>query len=71
MILSLIAASTPAATPTAIAAMAKESSVSLTFWYHSSGLAKLLQGLGSGKAKPQEKQSDRDAKVSRIQIFPG
>jgi RHS repeat-associated protein len=66
-----MAISTPAAVPTAIAVIAKESSVSLAFWLHASGLASLIQGLGAGKARPQEKQSDRNAKVSRIQIFPG
>ena len=45
------------------------SASTLSFWYQASGLAKLLQGRGN--APGQEKQSDRDAKVSRIQIFPG
>ena len=64
-------ASTPAAAPTAIVALAKESSISLAFWFHTSGLAKSIQGSGAGNARAQEKQSDRDAKVSRVQIFPG
>jgi RHS repeat-associated protein len=51
--------------------VAKESSVGFAFWYQGSGLAKLIQGNGTGNAKAQEKQADRDAKVSRIQIFPG
>ena len=67
--LSLMIASTPAA-PQTIVALAKESSVSFLFWFHASGLAKLIQGRGIGKAKGQEKQADRDAKISRIQIFP-
>lgn len=71
VILSLMAYSTPAAAPAAIAALAKESRVSLAFWLHATGLAKLLQGQGAGNANPPEKQSDRDARVSRIQIFPG
>ncbi|MFY9574579.1 MAG: hypothetical protein WAV20_24530, partial [Blastocatellia bacterium] len=71
VILSLVASSTPAAAPATVFALSKESSVSLAFWFHASGLAKLIQGQGAGNANPQEKQSDRDAKVSRIQIFPG
>lgn len=68
--LSLMIASTPAA-PQTIVAVAKESSVSFLFWLHSSGLAKLTQDRDGGEAKEQEKQADRDVKVSRIQIFPG
>lgn len=71
VILSLMASSTPAAAPATIVALAKEYSVSLAFWFHASGLAKLIQGHAAGSANPQEKQSDRDAKVSRVQIFPG
>jgi hypothetical protein len=68
LILCLLSTSTPAA-PQAIVALAKESSTSFAFWFRASRLPKLIQG--QGKAKQQEKQSDRDAKVSRIQIFPG
>jgi len=71
VIISLMTSSTPAAAPATIVALAKEYGVSLEFWLHASGLAKLVQGSGSGNANPQEKQSDRDAKVSRLQIFPG
>jgi len=71
LILSLMATSTPASAPSTIVAFAKEYSVGLAFWFHTSGLAKLIQGQGAGKANPQEKQKDRDAKVHRIQIFPG
>lgn len=68
--LSLMIASTPAA-PQTIVAVAKESSVSFLFWFRASGLAKTLQLQGAPSASLQEKQADRDAKVSRIQIFPG
>lgn len=71
VMISLLSSSTPAAAPATIVALAKESSVSLAFWFHTSGLAKLLQGHSAGNANLQEKQSDRDAKVSRLQIFPG
>ena len=47
VILSLMASSTPAAPIAAIVALAKESSVSLRFWFHASGLAKSLQGIVS------------------------
>ena len=68
--LSLITASTPAA-PQTIVGVAKESSVSFLFWFHASGLANMIQGQAVGNATRQEKQADRDAKIIRIQIFPG
>ena len=70
LIVSLMAVSTPAEAPAAIVALTKESSVSLACWSHTNGLSKSIQASGAGK-EGQEKQSDRDAKVSRIQIFPG
>jgi RHS repeat-associated protein len=51
-------------------ALAKEYRISLGFWYRASTLPKLIQGQ-SGNSKRQEKQSERDARVSRLQIFPG
>jgi RHS repeat-associated protein len=69
LVLCLFCSSTPAAAQTTIT-LAQSSSVSLWFWFHSSGLAKLVQSLGSGKIREQEKQRDRDEKISRIQIFP-
>src|SRR5436853_6709944 len=70
LVLCLLCSSTPAA-PQTIVALAKESSVSFLFWYHSNGIHKLIQGQGPGNGHGQEKQSDRDAKVTRLQIFPG
>jgi RHS repeat-associated protein len=70
LVLCLLSSSTPAATQT-IVAVAKESSVSFAFWFNSSGLAKLVQGRGVGNARRQEKQAERDAKISRLQISPG
>lgn len=70
LVLCLLSSATPAA-PEAIVAVARESSVSFAFWFHASGLAKLIQGQGIGNARAQEKQADRDAKISRVQIFPG
>jgi RHS repeat-associated protein len=70
LVLCLFLSSTPAATQTVVA-VAKESSISFAFWFHASGLAKLVQGRGVARAKAQEKQAERDAKISRLQIFPG
>jgi len=70
LVICLLTSSTPAA-PQTIVAVAKESSTSFIFWFHANGLAELIQGRGIGNARGQEKQSDRDAKVTRVQIFPG
>lgn len=73
LVLCLLSSSTPAAPQTiqTIVAVAKQSSVSFLFWFHASGLAKILQGQGRGNAPGQEKQADRDARITRLQIFPG
>lgn len=42
----------------------------LLFWYYSSGLNKLIQGRGAPSPRPPENQSDRDARVERIEISP-
>ncbi len=70
IILCLLLVSTPAA-PQMILAVAKDRQVGLTFWLYSSGLAKWLQRNGGASSRVQEKQRDRDAKINRIQIFPG
>jgi hypothetical protein len=73
LILSLFATSAPAA-PQTMVALVKESSMSLAFWFHASGWpkarARLIQGPNVND-REQENQSDRDAKVTRIQISPG
>src|SRR6266404_9436699 len=67
----LLSSSTPAA-PQTIVAVTRESWASFAFWYSANGgLRRLLQGRGNGNERAQEKQADRDAKVSRLQIFPG
>jgi RHS repeat-associated protein len=66
--LALFTSSTPAA-PQIVVTLAKETSVSFLFWYNANGLAKLLQGQGVGHIK-QEKQKDRDARVTRLEISP-
>ena len=68
LIVSLLASSTPAA-PQIIVDAAQEASVSFAFWYRTGGLTKLLQG--NSEPKRQEKQSTRNAKVTRIEISPG
>src|SRR5215472_1125814 len=65
----LLSSPTPTA-PQTIVSIAKESFASLAFWYDAGGLRRLFQGQRPGNAPGQEKQSDRDAKVSRLQIFP-
>src|ERR1051325_8129730 len=69
LIVSLLLSSTPTA-PQTIVAFARETNVSLIFWYHTSGLKKLVQGQGFEDRKEQESQSERDARISRIEIFP-
>ena len=69
LVLCSLSSSTPAA-PQTIVTVANESITSFSFWYHANGLAKLIQGLGLGNAPGQEKQSDRDVKITRVQIFP-
>jgi len=68
LLTSILVSSTPAA-PRTIVTMASESATTLAFWFHSSGFARLTQG--NGKAKGQEKQAERDARIDRLQIFPG
>ena len=64
----LVSSSTPAA-PQTIVSLTKDSYVGFTFWFRASGLAGMFQG--PDKAKAQEKQDERDAKISSIQIYPG
>ena len=63
LILCLLSASTPGA-PQTIVAVAKESRINFAFWFRASGMAKLIQGRDAGKAKGQEKQADREAKIT-------
>ena len=71
--LSLLASSTPAA-PQTIVGLAKETSVSLAFWFRASewrkSAAELIQGQDSN-GKKQQKQLARNARVARIEISPG
>jgi RHS repeat-associated protein len=55
--------------------LATDLSTSLKFWFHQSGWNESLKRTFSGQEKPslkaQEKQKDRDARVARIEIYPG
>ena len=73
LIVSLVATSTPAA-PETIVALTKEYTVSLAFWFNASGWRKVASDLIQGRRQSdprQEKQEERNARVSRIQIYPG
>jgi RHS repeat-associated protein len=56
-------------------ALVSDLSTSLKFWFHQSGWDATLKQTFSGQKKPdrkpQEKQKDRDARVARIEIYPG
>ena len=69
LVLSLLTNSAPAA-PLVIVSFVKEESTELSFWYNSSGLSKLLQGRPAAPGRP-ETQGNRDAKVARLEIYPG
>jgi RHS repeat-associated protein len=73
LILSLLATSTPAA-PQTIVGFAKETSVDFAFWFRASGwrhtALRLIKGQDSN-GKGQEKQEERDLRVTKIQIYPG
>lgn len=66
----LLSGSTPAA-PQTIVAVAKQTSISLMFWYYASGFRQLIHDQGFRANGRQESQKDRDASVSRIEISPG
>ena len=69
LVISLLTTSTPAA-PRTIVDFVDAQRTAFGFWYYSSGLSKLLQGRGAQNPQPAEKQSDRDARVDRIEISP-
>lgn len=70
LVLNLLSTSTPAA-PQIVVSFAKEESTLIEFWYYSGGLRNLLQGHARSAAPPQETQTDRDAKVARLEIHLG
>src|SRR5262245_24451782 len=70
LMLCLMSTSTPAA-PQTIVALTNQASASFLFWYNSGGLGKLFQGQRGPSPRAAEKQTDRDAKVARLEIYPG
>ena len=68
--LSLFTSSAPAA-PRIVVDVSRESAISFYFWFSNSIFARLAQGQGIGLIKRQERQADRDARINRLQIFPG
>ncbi|HJP95465.1 MAG TPA: hypothetical protein VJ875_26190, partial [Pyrinomonadaceae bacterium] len=69
LIVSVLLSSMPMA-PQVIKAVAHETNIAAVIWYHRSGLQKLLQGQNFGGGKEQERQTEREARVSRLEIFP-
>ncbi len=74
LIVIMLATQAPAP-PRSFGQMLSESRDNFKFWFYPSGWAKTLRGLtgqsGPPSHGPQEKQSDRDAKVVKISAFPG
>lgn len=57
-----------------IVGVAQEWSVSFAFWWRANGFPRKLQEIVTGQdpaPKAQEKQEDRDVRISRIEIYPG
>src|SRR5215207_9358880 len=73
LVLALLCTSSNAAPPV-IAGLAAEGRVSFAFWLESSGGAALLKEFLFGQRRPapqaQEEQEERDAEVTRIQVYP-
>jgi len=67
---SLLTVSTPAA-PQTIVGAARHASFSFGLWYRAGGLSEVLQRLGEGNLPKQEKQAERNARVTRLEISPG
>src|SRR5258705_6395640 len=74
LVLSVVCNSTPAA-PQTIVSVATEWGASLSLWMRADNfpgkLYRTLTAQNLPAPKPQEKQEDRDALVSRIKIYPG
>ena len=73
LVVSLLATSTPAASQT-IVGLAGEWQSGLAFWLRGNGLPGRLRRALTGQnadRRPQERQEDRDARVTRLQIYPG
>lgn len=73
LIISLLAVTAPAA-PVVLKDVYSEVSLGVTLWGASSGWADAVRNLAAGQQKPspkkQEKQSEREARVARIEVSP-
>ncbi len=72
MAFSLVMTSTPASAQTVVK-VSREWQLGLAFWLRSNEIPLRIARTvaGANSAERQEKQSDRDAKVTRIKIYPG
>src|SRR6185503_14482573 len=73
LVVSLLATSTLAA-PQTIVGVATEWQSSLAFWLRANDLPGKLTRILSGqsnKPRPQEKQEERNSRVTRLKIYPG
>ncbi len=73
LVISLLATTTPAA-PTILVAVASEWKIDLVFWFKSSDwpntFYRTLLGQFPQRARRQEQQQERDARISRVEIQP-
>ena len=70
LVLAIMVSSAPAA-PRVIVDQVKESRASFSFWFNNSGLSNLFDPQRWRSPKQQEKQEDRDARVAKLEIYPG
>src|ERR1044072_9512395 len=70
LIVSMLTVSTPGA-PQTVVEVAQSANLSFALWYRAGGLKKLFQGLGQDSQRKQEKQAERNARVTRLEISPG
>jgi RHS repeat-associated protein len=75
LILAMLSATTPAA-PQVMTGIVTEWRVSAFFWLHQSGLALIIKDVAAGRSSrpapgTQEDSEERQAQVTRIQIYPG
>src|SRR6188474_3524836 len=73
LVISLLATTTPAA-PRTIVQLSTQWKADLAFWFRASNAVNDLWMMMSGQnapPKPQEGQEERDARVSRVEVYPG
>ena len=72
--LTLLLTSSPAAPPV-LAGIVSDAHLSGMLWFEASGWSTTLKGMFNGQGRSaehaQEKQSERDARVARLEIYPG